>query len=383
MAYTINKTDGTVLTTVADATLDETTNIGLIGQGYSGYGETQNENFIKLLENFANTSANEPSRPVVGQLFYNSTAQQIQVYDGSQFKAVSGCIVSASHPTTGSTGDLWLETSTNQVYVYTGTAWKLVSAGSTDTDARSATITDSTGTDRLVIELVVQNTIVGIVSKVEFTPQTTVTGFATVKKGITLSSDISDNKFQGTATDSDALGGVAAANYMRSNADDTTSGTVTITKDASLILGEDSDITLTQSGANFTVKNVTSDGDIIFNINDGGVDTTVLTLNGSTSNVTVANTLSASSVSAATLTGTTSLTAPTINTNIIQSSDSTEIRMLDNVSVNGNITADNLAGVITTSSTSVVNSTILKDAVTLLIKDSSGSTVKTVIGAGS
>jgi hypothetical protein len=235
----------------------------------------------------------------------------------------------------------------------------------------------------LVIELVVQNTIVGIVSKVEFTPQTTVTGFATVKKGITLSSDISDNKFQGTATDSDALGGVAAANYMRSNADDTTSGTVTITKDASLILGEDSDITLTQSGANFTVKNVTSDGDIIFNINDGGVDTTVLTLNGSTSNVTVANTLSASSVSAATLTGTTSLTAPTINTNIIQSSDSTEIRMLDNVSVNGNITADNLAGVITTSSTSVVNSTILKDAVTLLIKDSSGSTVKTVIGAGS
>ena len=383
MAYTINKTDGTVLTTVADATLDETTNIGLIGQGYSGYGETQNENFIKLLENFANTSANEPSRPVVGQLFYNSTAQQIQVYDGSQFKAVSGCIVSASQPTTGSTGDLWLETSTNQVYVYTGTAWKLVSAGSTDTDARSATITDSTGTDRLVIELVVQNTIVGIVSKVEFTPQTTVTGFATVKKGITLSSDISDNKFQGTATDSDALGGVAAANYMRSNADDTTSGTVTITKDASLILGEDSDITLTQSGANFTVKNVTSDGDIIFNINDGGVDTTVLTLNVSTSNVTVANTLSASSVSAATLTGTTSLTAPTINTNIIQSSDSTEIRMLDNVSVNGNITADNLAGVITTSSTSVVNSTILKDAVTLLIKDSSGSTVKTVIGAGS
>lgn len=383
MAYTINKSDGTVLTTVADATLDETTNLGLIGQGYSGYGEIQNENFIKLLENFNNTSANEPSKPVVGQLFYNSTAQQIQVYDGSQFKAVSGCIVSASQPTTGSTGDLWLETGTNQVYVYTGTAWKLVSAGSTDTDARSSTITDSTGTDRLVIELVVQNTIVGMVSTVEFTPQTAITGFATVKKGITLSTDISGNKFQGTATDSDSLGGVTAANYMRSNADDTTSGTITIAKDASLILGEDNDVTLTQSGANFTVKNVTSDGDIIFNINDGGVDTTVLTLNGSTSNVTVANTISATAVSAATLTGTTSLTAPTINANIIQSSDSTEIRMLDNVSINGNISADNLTGVITTSSSSVVDSTILKDAVTLLIKDSSGSTVKTIIGAGS
>jgi hypothetical protein len=57
--------------------------------------------------------------------------------------------------------------------------------------------------------------------------------------------------------------------------------------------------------------------------------------------------------------------------------------MLDNVSINGNISADNLTGVITTSSSSVVDSTILKDAVTLLIKDSSGSTVKTIIGAGS
>jgi len=126
MAYTINKTDGSILTTVSDGTLDETTNIGLIGQGYSGYGEVQNENFVKLLENFANTTANPPDKPIVGQLFYDSTQQQIQVYDGSAFKAVSGCIVSATEPTTGSTGDLWLETGTSQVYVYTGSAWSLV-----------------------------------------------------------------------------------------------------------------------------------------------------------------------------------------------------------------------------------------------------------------
>ena len=381
MAYTINKTDGSILTTVSDGTLDETTNIGLIGQGYSGYGEIQNENFVKLLENFANTTANPPDKPIVGQLFYDSTQQQIQVYDGSAFKAVSGCIVSATEPTTGSTGDLWLETGTSQVYVYTGSAWALVGPERVaSTGAVSATITDSTGVDRLVLQYLVNNTIVAMTSTVEFTPQATIVGFATIKKGFTLSTNISGNKFHGTATDADALAGVAAANYLRSNTSDTLDGTLSITQDASLVLGDDGDITMTQSGANFTVKNVTTDGNILFNINDGGSDTTVLTLNGASSNVTVANTLSATAVSSTTVSAATSVTAPTVNTNIIQSSDSTEIRILDNVSISGNITADNLGGGIAADS---VSSTELKDSVTLIIYDSSGSAVKTLFGAGS
>ena len=42
MAYTINKTDGTVLTTIVDNTLDETSNLQLPGRGYVGYGESHN-----------------------------------------------------------------------------------------------------------------------------------------------------------------------------------------------------------------------------------------------------------------------------------------------------------------------------------------------------
>ena len=381
MAYIINKTDGSILTNISDGTLDETTNIGLIGQGYSGYGEVQNENFVKLLENFANTTGNPPDKPIVGQLFYDSTQQQIQVYDGSAFKAVSGCIVSATEPTTGSTGDLWLETGTSQVYVYTGSAWSLVGPERvSSTGAVSATITDSTGVDRLVLQYLVNNVIVAMSSTVEFTPQAAITGFATIKKGFTLSTNIAGNKFHGTATDADALGGVASANYLRSNTSDTLDGTLSITQDASLVLGDDGDITMTQSGANFTVKNVTTDGNIVFNINDGGADTTVLTLNGASSNVTVANTLSATAVSSTTVSAATSVTAPTVNTNIIQSSDSSEIRILDNVSISGNITADNLGGGIAADS---VSSTELKDSVTLIIYDSSGSAVKTLFGAGS
>ena len=70
MAFTINKTDGTILATVQDGTLDQTTNLSLFGKNYAGYGELLNENQIKLLENFANTTENAPDKPIKGMLFY-------------------------------------------------------------------------------------------------------------------------------------------------------------------------------------------------------------------------------------------------------------------------------------------------------------------------
>ena len=53
MPYTINKTSGDQVAVVADGTIDSTLDIKLIGKNYAGYGEIQNENFVKLLENFA------------------------------------------------------------------------------------------------------------------------------------------------------------------------------------------------------------------------------------------------------------------------------------------------------------------------------------------
>jgi hypothetical protein len=54
MAYIINRFDGTELTVLEDGTIDTTTSLGLVGRNYVGYGETQNENYVFLLENFAN-----------------------------------------------------------------------------------------------------------------------------------------------------------------------------------------------------------------------------------------------------------------------------------------------------------------------------------------
>ena len=55
MSYTLNKTDGTVLLTIADGAVNSTYGVSFFGTNYSGWGERLNENFIQLLENFART----------------------------------------------------------------------------------------------------------------------------------------------------------------------------------------------------------------------------------------------------------------------------------------------------------------------------------------
>ena len=292
MAYAINKTDGTVVATVADGTLDTTSSsLSLIGKNYAGYGEVLNENQIKMMENFANTSSNEPTAPLQGQVWYNTSANQLQVYNGSSFKSVSGANVAASEPTNTAQGDLWYDSNNGQLYVYSGSSFVLVgpqtTSGAGVTGSVSATVTDSTGVDRTVLQFKIADTIVAMASSVEFTPQTAISGFATISKGFDLSSAITDNKFVGTATDSDKLGGVAAVNYLRADANDTTSGTLGVLNDTGLTVGVDSDFTISQSGSDTTLKNVTSNGDIKFNVNDGGVDTVAMTVDGATAGVSI------------------------------------------------------------------------------------------------
>ena len=71
MAYQINKTDGTIIATVADGQIDTlSTDITLIGKNYSGFGEAFNENLVKMLENFASTTA--PLHPLKGQVWFDN-----------------------------------------------------------------------------------------------------------------------------------------------------------------------------------------------------------------------------------------------------------------------------------------------------------------------
>jgi hypothetical protein len=73
---------------------------------------------------------------------------------------------------------------------------------------------------------------------------------------------------------------VAAANFLRSDGDDATTGKLTIQSDTGLVLGSGQDITMTLSSDNLTIAQTTQDKDIIFTVNDGGTTKEALRING-------------------------------------------------------------------------------------------------------
>jgi len=131
MPYILNKTNGSVLTTVNDASTDLTTNLTFVGRNYSGYGEIVNENFVKLLENFSNTSENPPSKPLQGQLWFNNTTRQLQVsYDGKSFKGIASLRISTSATRESVNnfvrGDLWWDSTNSQLSAFDGSSFVLI-----------------------------------------------------------------------------------------------------------------------------------------------------------------------------------------------------------------------------------------------------------------
>ena len=78
MAYTIIKSDGTVLTTIADGTINTTsTSAGLPGRNYAGYGQSLDTNIVHQIENYADSTP--PANPLRGQLWYNTNANTLYV----------------------------------------------------------------------------------------------------------------------------------------------------------------------------------------------------------------------------------------------------------------------------------------------------------------
>jgi hypothetical protein len=291
MSYTINKTDGTKLVVLKDGTVDiSTTDLALFGKSYAGFGERLNENFVKMLENFANTTA--PAKKIKGQLWYDTLTNQIKVWNGNKFKPVGSSTNASSAPTNANLGDTWFDTNNLQLYVYNGTAWTLIGpttvAGSGNTSVISDSIRDNVGVYKSVLKFVTNDIIVAIVSAEEFIPLTAITGFATVYKGITLSTTVSQNRFRGIATTAqnlilaDLTTVVPADNFVRADVNDAMTGTLTIFNDGGMSLGSGADLTISVSGGEDVVfQNNTLNGDIIFKVNDGGVTKTVLTMDGS------------------------------------------------------------------------------------------------------
>lgn len=202
MPYTINHYNGQLVAVVADATVDNTLDIKLVGKNYAGYGEIQNENYVWLLENFANSTP--PTNKTTGQIWFDSTNKKLKFYDGGKWRTTGGAEVASSAPTGLTTGDFWWNTDTDQLYAWNGTTYLLVGPQSAKgygaTQMRSVIVKDNAGVSHPIQQGLVDGVVMFIVSSDEFTLDPVVnpiTGFTTVKKGITLEAT---SLMAGTAT---------------------------------------------------------------------------------------------------------------------------------------------------------------------------------------
>jgi len=297
MAYTINQTDGTVVATITDGTINNSTSLTLFGKSYSGFGEALNENLVKLLEHSSSTAA--PTAPLKGEIWFDANTNQIKVYDGTSFKPTGGAKSQATAPTSASAGDLWVDSDDDQLYLYTGSAWLLTgpvfSSGQTLSGWKVETLA-SAGGNKVVSSMYAGNTRVAILSKETFTPSVTQTGFASIKAGITLNSTLGA-VFSGTTTSATALDVsgttntsgtvIAGGNFLRADAADTTTGALTIDNDTGLIVGDAQELTISVSSNHVTVAQTSQDKNLSFTINDGGVTKTPLAFTGSTGAVAI------------------------------------------------------------------------------------------------
>ena len=261
MTVTINKTDGTVLTTIADGAVDtSSTNIALIGRLYRNYGELINENMVKLLENFASTSS--PSTPIIGQIWYDKAAETIKVYRDTGFVPLARISSSSAEPSNPGAADLWYDLTDEQLKFYSGTAWIVISPGytasQTKTGAFAESIQDTTTANHIAVVIRQQNQPIAIFSKdTEYTPLTAITGFTSVKKGLTLS-NISDFILNGTAANSQLLDSIDSASFLRSDENETTTGTLLVSNNSGLRVGAST--TKIKLDVSSTVGRITHEG---------------------------------------------------------------------------------------------------------------------------
>jgi hypothetical protein len=262
MAYSINKTDGTILATVADGTIDTlSSDITLIGKNYSGFGESINENFIKILENFSSTSA--PVQPIRGQIWFDASELKLKVYTGTAFVPVSSATISSTQPINLGVGDLWFNDVDKQLFFYDGISTILLGPDYTASQGISGLIVvnilDSLNQNRVVTYLYTNGILLGIFSKDEFTPKSPIEGFSgSIIPGFNAG-NLPGLKFNVTATNAERLGNQPASAYVRSDTSNIINGQVIISSNLGLIIGDANQGQIQVENGNLIVTNIASD----------------------------------------------------------------------------------------------------------------------------
>ena len=408
MAYVINKFNGQQLVVLSDGTLDTTTSLGLVGRNYVGYGETQNENFVFLLENFANTAP--PSRPLPGQIWFNITDDTAYVYDGSNWNPIGSATVSLAEPPNTNAGALWLKTPINQLYVYTGTEWRFIGPeavnGFGSTRARAGSLDNTAGDPQPVIFLETNGTIFAICTAAAFVinPNNSVTGFSNaLQVGINLSATAKINgSITGNAATATQLETARLINGVPFNATSNiniSANTANLLKKGTYISGEDFNGSVERTwSVDATSSNVI--GKLVARNSEGGFSAGTITaafVGDLTGNVTAStgistfNTVQATQFIGATLSGnaasaTRLATARTINGVAFDGGSNVTVPAsadtLTGTTINGSVTLSSLTQVGTLSSLTVNDSGIFVGSGNQLrmFVDSSTPTIRSATG---
>lgn len=215
MATNIFKFDGTLLTTVADGTIDSThSTLRFPGNGYQNYGPPILEDILWTMTNFA--GANQPTLPLTGQCWYDTNTSLLKVYNGSAWQAAGGVLVSSGTPTSSpNVGSFWYDAVNLQLNIWNGTGWDVIgpSGSAVNDDPVSNTsiptyskldsvrLQDTLAGFHQVWRITIGGVLFAIISKdPAFTPSPAINGFATILPGINFNTTIASVGISGDVT---------------------------------------------------------------------------------------------------------------------------------------------------------------------------------------
>lgn len=300
MVYKINKTDGTEITQIPDGRFDTSTSLTLIGKNVTSFGEVLNENLIKLLENFSSSS--QPQKAIRGQLWYDTGAGRLNVYDGNGFRVTGGPIISPVQPQNLVAGDLWIDNRENQLYFYDGTDLVLTgpifSSTQGTTGFKAETLLDRVnGQSRVVASLYVGGVLLGIFSSSDFVPTFPIPGYGPpqrpINKGFNAASTI-EMKFDVSVTRAQNLvlnnGDLKSAEEVAfKNLENIFTQPISILNNSGIKIGATNQMLTTVVENNVILENTIPDRDFSIKVKQGVITNNALTIKGATSRIGIWN----------------------------------------------------------------------------------------------
>lgn len=269
MSITVTKTNNEALVVIQDGVNDtDATSLNLLGRNFIGYSPKIADNFVHLLEHFANDTA--PTSPLTGQLWFDTSTSLLKYYEeGIGWKVLANTASGPTAPTSPLIGDLWFDTINQQLDVWTGSEWLVIGpstpSGYGFTGIQVASLLDTLSVSHIVGELYIDGNLITIINQdAEFTPAnaTISSSFGNLKSGYNLTGSLPAKYWNGIATNSDKLGGFSSTDFIRANVSTLTTGALTFQNDNGITIGQGLDYTISVSGIDVSMKNNSTGGDI-------------------------------------------------------------------------------------------------------------------------